>query len=329
MMKKLLSMLVLLMVAVTGAWATTYNLTVTQKPTELYNPFDDLLQINVHSEEGVDITFYLSGVTELSLGTTYTYADMDSNSKVSISGSNYYLVDARITKTKNDELVHFEIYAADEVGNYYNADYQEQPAEDDEPVGNIVTWDGSNLTDLDVSSTRSYKKGGVTLSANADMNEARWHDYGDPEWDGIGFDIREPGGFTFTAPTGRKFVKIEMMVLDYQLWGEAIEGGKLGSGWPSGPEAAWALEDSKTITWTGDGTSTVGFLTGIEDDFMGAPYVSKIVFTLEEPAPEPPTGVSTIKVTPEKGAWYDLNGRRVTQPTKGIYIKDGNKVVIK
>jgi hypothetical protein len=27
--------------------------------------------------------------------------------------------------------------------------------------------------------------------------------------------------------------------------------------------------------------------------------------------------------------WYDLQGRRVLQPGKGIYIRDGQKVVIK
>ena len=30
------------------------------------------------------------------------------------------------------------------------------------------------------------------------------------------------------------------------------------------------------------------------------------------------------------GDWYDLNGRKIAKPTKkGVYIKDGKKVVIK
>lgn len=27
-------------------------------------------------------------------------------------------------------------------------------------------------------------------------------------------------------------------------------------------------------------------------------------------------------------AWYDLTGRRVSQPAKGIYIHEGNKVLV-
>jgi hypothetical protein len=30
-----------------------------------------------------------------------------------------------------------------------------------------------------------------------------------------------------------------------------------------------------------------------------------------------------------KAAYYDLQGRRVAQPTKGLYLKDGRKVIIK
>ena len=43
------------------------------------------------------------------------------------------------------------------------------------------------------------------------------------------------------------------------------------------------------------------------------------------------TGISTAVTTvPADGDWYDLNGRKVTAPTrKGIYIHNGKKVVIK
>ena len=33
--------------------------------------------------------------------------------------------------------------------------------------------------------------------------------------------------------------------------------------------------------------------------------------------------------TPEHPLWYDLQGRRVMQPQKGIYIVNGKKVVLK
>lgn len=42
------------------------------------------------------------------------------------------------------------------------------------------------------------------------------------------------------------------------------------------------------------------------------------------------TGISTLeRVVIDNEAWYDLQGRRVAQPTKGIYIHNGKKVFIK
>lgn len=42
------------------------------------------------------------------------------------------------------------------------------------------------------------------------------------------------------------------------------------------------------------------------------------------------TGISTLeRIVIDNDAWYDLQGRRVAQPTKGIYIHNGKKVFIK
>jgi len=41
------------------------------------------------------------------------------------------------------------------------------------------------------------------------------------------------------------------------------------------------------------------------------------------------TGIGTVKATADKDVWYDLSGRRVAQPTKGMYIVNGKKVVNK
>lgn len=42
------------------------------------------------------------------------------------------------------------------------------------------------------------------------------------------------------------------------------------------------------------------------------------------------TGISTLeRVVLDNEAWYDLQGRRVAQPTKGIYIHNGKKVFVK
>jgi hypothetical protein len=40
------------------------------------------------------------------------------------------------------------------------------------------------------------------------------------------------------------------------------------------------------------------------------------------------TGISSPK-KPSNGTYFDLQGRRVIKPTKGIYVKDNKKVILK
>ena len=42
-----------------------------------------------------------------------------------------------------------------------------------------------------------------------------------------------------------------------------------------------------------------------------------------------PSGISTVMALPKPNSFYTLDGRRVENPTKGIYIMNGKKVVIK
>lgn len=41
------------------------------------------------------------------------------------------------------------------------------------------------------------------------------------------------------------------------------------------------------------------------------------------------TGISNVNVNHNDNQWYDLSGRRVENPTKGLYIMNGKKVIIK
>ena len=42
------------------------------------------------------------------------------------------------------------------------------------------------------------------------------------------------------------------------------------------------------------------------------------------------SGIGTVKAAAEKGGnWYDLQGRRVAEPARGLYVRDGRKVVVK
>ena len=139
------------------------------------------------------------------------------------------------------------------------------------PAGTIV-WDSSNISDLYVSGTySSYTKEGITLSANADMIDARWYAYGD----GISFDAMESGGFTFTAPTGKQFTKIEMTLNGSAGWDIAAMESKLGTGWSYSGDPMTGIFK---VTWTGTAAS-VGLLTGASD-FHGE-YVKSIVFLVK------------------------------------------------
>ena len=139
------------------------------------------------------------------------------------------------------------------------------------PEGTIV-WDSSNISNLKVSGTyASYTKEGITLSANADMIDARWYNYGDERMDGISFNANQSGGFTFTAPTGKQFTKIEMTLDGPAGWDYA----SLGTGWSYSGDHETGIYK---VTWT-DTAASVGLLTGA--DYFHGESVKSIVFMLK------------------------------------------------
>ena len=143
------------------------------------------------------------------------------------------------------------------------------------PAGTIV-WDSSNISDLNVSGTyTSYTKEGITLSANADMIDAWWSGYGDESMDGISFNAHASGGFTFTAPTGKQFTKIEMTLTGQGGWDIAAMESKLGTGWSYSDDYMTGIYK---VIWTGTAAS-VGLLTDA-DDFSGT-NVKSIAFFVE------------------------------------------------
>lgn len=55
----------------------------------------------------------------------------------------------------------------------------------------------------------------------------------------------------------------------------------------------------------------------------------KEIVALTDSDPKP-TGINVIEALDnDKGVIYNLNGRRVEQPTKGLFIKNGRKYVVK
>ena len=125
------------------------------------------------------------------------------------------------------------------------------------PVADIV-WDATNVSDIQIWGTDElYTKEGVTLRANGENISAEWADYGDPATAGIFFAVFDFGGYTFTAPAGKAFTKIEMKAQGPDSWNEA----NLGTGW---------AYNNLTVTWTGSDASTDKLLPDT-DDFTGAP----------------------------------------------------------
>jgi hypothetical protein len=84
-----------------------------------------------------------------------------------------------------------------------------------------------------------------------------------------------------------------------------------------------------------NGTAGIGFYKLSKSGTIGA---NKAYLTYDDKAGtraffglDETTGVNEVmgKKEDERGEYYDLQGRRVAQPTKGLYIVNGKKVVIK
>ena len=109
-----------------------------------------------------------------------------------------------------------------------------------------------------------------------------------------------------TLKVGKEYVwTLKETTTDTGNKGVAIVAGNGSSGWYTNPDA-WNYVLTKPYTW---GAS---------------------VWTFEKSDVEVETGISDVKT--ENGKWnviYDLTGRKVKKPTKGIYIINGNKMFLR
>ncbi len=144
-----------------------------------------------------------------------------------------------------------------------------------------IIWDATNISDLMRYGTDPYEKEGVTLRGNVDNVRAMWDGNGNPETDGIAFEAYQSGGFTFTAPDGKAFTKIEMKPKGPAGW----DGGNLGDGWTLVEDFVGDDENeiyTHTVTWKGSAAaSTVGLLTDA-NYFNTGNKISYIAFYLSE-----------------------------------------------
>jgi hypothetical protein len=74
------------------------------------------------------------------------------------------------------------------------------------------------------------------------------------------------------------------------------------------------------------GTTYKATLINLDENTYIKPRANaSCVFTLSGTS----TGIVSREVNPQPQVIYDLQGRRVSQPQKGIYVSNGHKIAIK
>ena len=185
-----------------------------------------------------------------------------------------------------------EDYSGKPAGNYQDTVIFTANVTEAAETTTTVTWNSSNVSDFYVfGNHHTYTNEGITLAGNSEMSHAMWEDIGTDAGAGFLFMTdrmpeddymsEQSGGFTFTAPVGKKFTKIEMtctpMMMDM-----AVYENRLGSGWPSGDEGMENIFETGKITWTGNASSTVGLLTNVDNNNPCEIFVTSIEFTFED-----------------------------------------------
>ena len=90
--------------------------------------------------------------------------------------------------------------------------------------------------------------------------------------------------------------------------------------------------DNTTFGWYWGAANGAAFTSPAHKAWLALPASAGARAFFNLPGEENTTGIATIENKQQKAdnVWYDLNGRRINAPkTKGIYVKDGRKLVIK
>ena len=126
----------------------------------------------------------------------------------------------------------------------------------------------------------------------------------------------------FTMPEAN--VWVEVSYVNKTELGTAIDEAKqyYESIKDTNPEAASTLKEA--IDAAKEAKDKQGATQEEIDNALGA--LGNTVQTIKD---EINTAIGTITITPMDGNYYDLSGRRVVKPTKGVYIVNGKKVLIK
>ena len=87
----------------------------------------------------------------------------------------------------------------------------------------------------------------------------------------------------------------------------------------------YGLSGNTFVKSSVDGTIPAGKAYILAEDIPSSSSAKSLNFVFDDA-----TGISTLeRIVIDNDAWYDLQGRKVAQPTKGIYIHNGKKVFVK
>lgn len=144
--------------------------------------------------------------------------------------------------------------------------------------------------------TGPIEEGGVTLTCTSGSTVTRmWNDYNN----GPQLRVYKAGGsLTFTAPTGRKIVKIEFDASKFYMTAEP----------ETLTDKVWEGE-ADAVTFTANNTTNIN-------------YVKVTLNTIEGISEATVDGAAVKSI-------YSLDGRKLTVPVKGINIINGKKVMVK
>ena len=82
---------------------------------------------------------------------------------------------------------------------------------------------------------------------------------------------------------------------------------------------------SGTLTIVGPGTATIKATVADGTNYTYATKTAQYTLTVT-----PATGINAVNSEEIKeNNYYDLNGRRVSKPTKGVFIQNGKKIIVK
>lgn len=243
--------------------------------------YTDEVEVTLTADEGCTIYYTVDGTTPTTSSARYTAPfTLDETTTVkaiAVNENGTASDDASFTYTIKSSPV------APENGVIFNFNANEW---------NLPISDGETTTEV----TGPIEEGGVTLTCTSGTVATRmWNDY----YNGTQLRVYKSGGsLTFTAPTGRKIVKIEFDASKFDMTAKP----------ETLTDKVWEGE-AESVTFTANGTSNINY----------------VIVTLDSS-----TGISTaIADGAAVKSIFSLDGRKLTAPVKGINIINGKKVMVK